>query len=80
MLYLLAAFGTESISIIFQEGCLSSRASVWKILEVGFNVLLQFCFFFSDCRFDLFDQSRRFLKFEEKSRVFVRLEQDSLRV
>lgn len=80
MLYLLAAFGIESISIIFQEGCLSSRASVWKILEVGFNVLLQLCFFFSDCRFDLFDQSRRFLKFEEKSRVFVRLEQDSLRV
>lgn len=47
-----AAFGTESISIIFQEGCLSSRASVWKILEVGFNVLFQLCFFFSNCRFD----------------------------
>lgn len=42
------------------------------------SFLLQLCFFFSDCRFDLFDQSCRFLKFEEKSlKIFVRLEQDS---
>lgn len=82
MLYLLAAFGTESISIIFQEGCLSSRASVWKILEVGFNVLFQLCFFFSNCRFDTIYSINRvgFWNLKKKPRVFVRLEQDSLRV